>query len=507
MHNRQWDAIIVGAGHNGLTCAAFLARAGKHVLVLEARDRIGGACTLHEPWPGYRVSPCAYLCGLLHPLIIDELNLPAHGFEWLPAESGMFVPFDDGSSVQLWADEERCTEELRRFAPGDVDGFRAMYALMASVRDAIRPPGAEDLWIGLPPSRDELAARVGHDPDAMGLLFEWSMAEYVERYITDERLQCALLGQGIIGTNASPFMPGTASIHFHHACGRMFGQPGMWGYVKGGMGRVSFILADIARGAGVEIHTGMPVARINPGTGVELVDGKQINAPIIISNADPQVTLSLLGDAAPADWRTQVNAIPIEGCTVKVNVALHELPNFTARPGTDCVHHHGQINTPLTKAEWETGFDTAQAGRLPARLWTELYFHSARDSSIAPDGKHLMSIFAQYVPYTFADGDWDAHRTAAGHLAVDAVARFCSNLPDAIIDLEIMGPPDIEREVGLTGGHIFQGECLPPWMWDQRLSSRTPMPGVYLCGAATHPGGSVIGINGRNAATFVLQDT
>ncbi len=507
MHDRQWDAIIVGAGHNGLTCAACLARAGKRVLVLEARDRIGGACSLQEPWPGYRVSPCAYLCGLLHPLVIEELNLPAHGFEWLPAEPGMFIPFDDGSSIQLWEDEDRCSDELRRFAPGDVEGFRAMYALMASVRDAIRPPGADDMWIGLPPSRDELAARVGHDPDAMGLLFEWSMAEYVERYITDERLQCALLGQGIIGTNASPFTPGTASIHFHHSCGRMFGRPGMWGYVKGGMGRVSFILADIARDAGVEIRTGMPVARINPAAGVELADGKQIDAPIVISNADPKVTLSLLGDAATADWRAQVDTVPIEGCALKVNVALHELPNFTARPGTDCVHHHGQINTPLTKAEWQAGFDAAQAGHLPARLWTELYFHSAHDNSVAPDGKHLMSIFAQYVPYTFADGDWDTRRDTVGRLAVDAVARFCSNLPDAIIDLEIMGPPDIEREVGLTGGHIFQGECLPPWMWDQRLSSRTPMPGVYLCGAATHPGGSVIGINGRNAATLVLHDT
>jgi phytoene dehydrogenase-like protein len=504
MAARRWDAIIVGAGHNGLACAAYLARAGKRVLVLEARERVGGACTLEEPWPGVRISPCAYLAGLLHPLVIDELNFPAYGYQWLPSREGMFVPFDNGSSVQLWDDEERCEAEIARLAPQEVAGWRAMYAVMRRARNAIRPPGADDMWIGSPPSREQIEERLGHDPEAIGLLFDWSMVEYTERYLRDERLQCAVLGQGVIGTNASPHDPGTASIHFHHSSGRLGGMPGMWGYVKGGMGMVSFILCDIARDAGAVVTTGTPVARILPGEGVELAGGERIYAPIVVSNADPRITLRLLGQDADPTWRREVEEVPIEGCTLKVNVLMRELPNFTARPGTLEPHHYGQINTPLSKTEWRTHHAIAKQGELPPRLWTELYFHTPHDPSVAPPGMHIMTVFSQYVPYTFASGDWESRRAEAGQLAINSIARYCSNLPGAIIDLDVLGPPDIEEKVGLTGGHIFQGECLPPYMWDRRLAYRTPMSGVYLCGACTHPGGSVIAINGRNAAIEVL---
>jgi len=501
---RRWDAIVIGAGHNGLTCAAYLARAGKQVLVLEARERVGGACTLEETWPGYRISPCAYLAGLLHPLVIEELNFPAYGYQWSPAVAGMFVPFDDGSSIQLWDDDERCAAEINRFAPGDVKGWRAMSAVMERARDAIRPAGDGDLWIGTPPSREQIEARLKGDQEARHLLFDWSMLEYAEHYLQDERLQTAVLGQGVIGTNASPHDPGTASINFHHSSGRLGGMTGMWGYVKGGMGMVSFILCDIARAAGAVVAAGTPVARILPGEGVELVGGERIHAPIVVANADPQVTLRLLGDAADVTWQRQVEAIPMQGCTVKVSVALHELPNFTARPGTDEAHHGGQINTPLTKAEWKAYPALANAGQLPPRLWTELYFQTAHDRTVAPPGMHIMSVFAQYVPYAFAQGDWDTRRDEVATLALASIGRYCSNLPAAVAMYEVLGPPDIEKKVGLTGGHIFQGECLPPYMWDQRLRSQTPMPGLYLCGASTHPGGSVIAINGRNAAMQIL---
>jgi phytoene dehydrogenase-like protein len=201
-----------------------------------------------------------------------------------------------------------------------------------------------------------------------------------------------------------------------------------------------------------------------------------------------------------------VEQIPIEGCTVKLNVLLRALPDFAARPGTREPHHFGQINTPLTKGEWKTSFATARRGELPEFLWCELYFQSVHDPSVANSGQHTMSVFAQYVPYSFSRGTWDERRHEVRRLALNSLARFCSNLESDVIDAQVLGPPDIERKVGLTGGHIFQGECLPPYMWSKRLSPRTPMPGVYLCGACTHPGGSVIGINGRNAAMAILED-
>jgi len=506
--NKAWDVIVVGAGHNGLVCAATLARTGLRVLVIESRQRVGGACTIEEPFPGVRMSPCAYLAGLLHPLVIAELELPRRGYVWTPAVNGLFVPFLDGSSIQLWDDDERCAAEVSALAPGDVEGWRAMSDVIRRLRDALRPADdySRDVWIGEPPTRDQIEERLGDDQEAKSVLFDWSMAEFVERYLEDERLQIAYLGQGVIGTNASPYDKGTASIRFHHSSGRLGGMPGMWGYVRGGMGMVSFYFCDAAREAGAMVVSGVPVARILPGEGVELESGERIVSRVVVSNADPRKTLRLLGDVADSGWQKQVERVPIEGCTVKLNVHLRELPNFTARPGLNMAHHYGQINAPLTKEEWKAGFAAAKRGELPEHLWCELYFQSAHDPSIVPAGEHTMSVFAQYVPYKFARGTWDERREEVRKLAMNSLSRFCSNIESAVIDAQVLGPPDIEKKVGLTGGHIFQGECLPPYMWADRLRARTPMKGVYLCGASTHPGGSVIGINGRNAAMAVLRD-
>jgi phytoene dehydrogenase-like protein len=507
---RGWDVIVVGAGHNGLACAAYLARAGQRVLVLESRERVGGACTVEEPFPDVRMSPCAYLAGLLHPLVVKELGLPERGFDWTPAVNGLFVPFLDGSSIQLWDDDARCEEEVRRCSPKDVEGWRAMNDVVRRLRDALRPASessdAKDLWIGDAPTRERLEELLSGDAEAHSLLFNWSMAEFVERYLTDERLQSAYLGQGVIGTNASPFDAGTASIRFHHSSGRLGDMPGMWGYVKGGMGMVSFYFCDAAREAGAVVAAGVNVARILPGEGVLLEGGERVTAPVVVSNADPIRTLRMLGADADSAWATKVRSVPIEGCTVKLNVLLSELPNFVARPGVQEPHHYGQINAPLTKAEWKASYVAARAGHLPDKLWCELYFQSVHDATVAPTGLHTMSVFAQYVPYAFASGSWDDHRNETKALALSSIGRFCSNLPDAVVDAQVLGPPDIEQKVGLTGGHIFQGECLPAYMWSNRLTARTPMQGVYLCGACTHPGGSVIGINGRNAAMAILRD-
>jgi phytoene dehydrogenase-like protein len=504
--SRPWDVIVVGAGHNGLACAAYLARAGKRVLVLEARRRVGGACTIEETFPGVHMSPCAYLAGLLHPLVVEELGLIKRGFHWTPASNGLFVPFLDGSSVQLWDDDAACEAEIRRFAPGDVSGWKAMTDVIRRLRNALRPAGARDLWIGDAPSPEEIDARLGNDDEARQVLFHWSMAEFVGRYLSDGRLQSAYLGQGVIGTNASPFDPGTASIRYHHASGRLGGIPGMWGYVRGGMGMVSFYFCDAAREAGAVVAAGTSVAEILPGEGVMLEGGERISAPVVVSNADPVVTLRLLGKSASSDFREKVDHLPIEGCTVKLNVLLRELPDFLARPGQLQPHHYGQINVPLTPAEWKAGFAASRRGELPEHLWCEIYFQSVHDASAAPVGQHTMSVFAQYVPHTFAAGSWADHRERVRKLAFDSIGRFCSNLPDAVLEAQVLGPPDIEEKTGLTGGHIFQGDCLPSNMWSRRFASRTSMPGVYLCGACTHPGGSVIAMNGRNAAMAVLKD-
>jgi len=246
------------------------------------------------------------------------------------------------------------------------------------------------------------------------------------------------------------------------------------------------------------------VARIVPGEGVELKGGEKISAPIVISNADPVATVKLLGSQADDAWRRRVESVPMTSLTIKVNAALDELPNFLARPGTRMPHHLATINTPLTRQEWQSGHAAAKAGRMPARVWTEIYLQTAYDPSVAPPGKHVMSVFSQYMPARFAEGSWDERRAAAGQVVLDSIGRFCSNLSGAITAVDVLGPPDVEQRLGLTGGQIFQGECLPAYMWGDRLEYRTPMDGVFLCGACTHPGGSVIGINGRNAAYEVL---
>lgn len=501
-----WDAIIIGAGHNGLTTAAYLAKAGLRVLVLEARQRIGGACTIAEPFPGYKMGPCAYLAGLLHPSVIEELQLVKRGFHWTPAIAGMFVPFKDGKSIQFWDDDDRCDEEIRRFAPQDLTGFQALAKLKARVRDRLRPAGPDDIWLDPAPTREKIENRLGNDPLAFKMLFEWSMADMLDHFLTNDQLRYALLGQGVIGTNASPLDKGTAAVHFHHASGRMQGMPGQWGYVRGGMGMVSFLIADSAIEVGACIRTGLPVAEIMPGEGVRLQCGTRMQSKVVVCNADPNVALKLLGNHAEGNWARKVQGVPMKGCTVKLNVALRELPNFKSRPGVHENHHMGQVNTPLTHQEWQSSFNTMRAGELPENIWTELYFQTAHDPSVAPPGRHTMSVFAQYVPFEFANGkNWDQMRDQVRDRVINTISQFCSNIPDAIEHIQVLGPPDIEREVGLTGGHIFQGECMPDNLWEKRLAAATPMSGFYMCGAATHPGGSVIGVNGRNAATVILK--
>jgi len=501
---RHWDVVVVGGGHNGLTAAAYLARAGRSVLVLEAREQLGGAATLARPFsdPGFLISPCAYLVGLLHPLVVSELELGRHGFDLVLLDPSLWCPFPDGSSVAVWSDVDRTLAGIADLSPSDVEGYLAYEALFERIRRALRT-GPRDAWVGDSPDRAELAELLAGDPEAQEVLLERAIADVVESHVVDERLRALLHGQGVIGTWAGPRDPGTAGVHAMHAMGTL--ADGRWGYVRGGTGRVSFALADAAVEHGAVLAAGVEVGAIEPGVGVRLAGGELIRASVVVSNADPKRTTALCGSDVPDPWRTRVAEWRSTSPVLKINCALHRLPRFTAAPDSE-LPHRAMVTITSGIDATQAAFERARAGQ-PAPSWAEVYFPTSYDPSVGPAGQHVMSVFAQYVPYALAEGTWDGRRTEIAEAALAEVARFAPDVGECIAEWEVLGPPDVEARTGLTGGHIFQGDCLPDQMWSRRFAPRTPVPGLYLCGAATHPGGSVIGVNGRNAAMAVLADT
>jgi phytoene dehydrogenase-like protein len=505
-----WDAIVVGGGHNGLTAAAYLARAGQRVLVLERRERLGGACTLERPFADQRyvVSPCAYVVGLLDQVVIDELALAKRGLEVYVADPNLWAPLSDGTSFAQWNDDERTQANLDALNVSDADqkGYWAYEEIFDTMRRLLRT-GPRDSWLGNSPSRAELEEMLGGDPHMVDILFDASIADVLEDYIKDQRLVDALYGQGVIGAYAGPRDWGTASVKLMHYQGDLEGQGPVWGYVKGGMGVISFAIAEAAAEAGAVLACGTEVAEIVPGEGVRLAGGDFLRATTVLSNADPKRVLTMLGDsdAVPAAYRQRLTDWQVRSPVVKFNAALTRLPTFPAAEGAPWPYQ-SMISVTHGLDAAQDAFEACVAGNA-AVGYGEVYFQTGFDPTPAPEGRHLMSVFGQYAPYAFADGtSWDRNRAAVERQFLDLIAAFAPDIADCIEQCEVLGPPDIEERIGLTGGHIFQGETMPDQMWEHRLTPRTPVPGFYLCGASTHPAGSVIALNGRNAAMAVLED-
>ena len=504
---RRWDVIVVGGGHNGLTCAAYLARAGRSVLVLEARDRLGGACTLERPFDddGYVMSPCAYVVGLLDEDVIRDLSLKRRGLEVFVADPQLWVPFDDGTAFAQWMSHERTVQGLLELGlpQKEIEGYLAYEKFFDDMRLKLRK-GPRDSWVGTSPARAELEDMLGHDRAMVDALFDTSISDVLDDFVSDQRLKDALFGQGVIGTFAGPRDPGTASVKLMHFQGDLEGAGPVWGYVKGGMGMISFAIADAAQEAGAVLATGVPVGGIEPGEGVRLEDGTFLAAATVVSNAAPKRLLGLVaGDAMPRDYRARLEAWDVRSPVVKFNAALTRLPSWTAAPGeTFMARGTVDVTTGLDAAQ--DAFERCARGE-PAVGFGEIYVQTVHDPSPAPPGRHLLSVFGQYAPYDVTGG-WDERRDEVARQFIELIGRFAPDFEECLAQYEVLGAPDIEARVGLTGGHIFQGEVRPDQMWEKRLTPRTPVPGVYLCGAATHPAGSVIATNGRNAAAAVLAD-
>jgi phytoene dehydrogenase-like protein len=474
------DAVIVGAGHNGLVAAAYLARAGLSVEVFERREIVGGACVTEELWPGVRASPGAYTLSLLRGRIIEELDLASHGLEVFPHEPYLFAPLPDGRKVVTWSNRRRTREQIGAdWSQADAEGYLEFCRRWTAAADRARPLMLE------PPDRERWLDAVGE-----GIL-DGPIADEVALMPSEEvRVPFAL--QGCIGTLAGPYDRGTAFVGFYHDLGEAVpGRTGAWGFARGGMGAVTAALRSAAEAAGAVLHTEAPVDGIvlngSGATGVALADGREVEARAVLSNADPVRTAHLAGVDPPEGWSQP-------GPVVKVMLLLDGLPDFPSWPGEE--PWHGAIDIGFTLDELQQAADDARAGRPAAKPWIEAACQTAADPTLAPDGRHVASLFCQCFPV-------DVDADAAADVAIARFAEVCPELPDRIVDRLVLGPKQLEERFGITGGHIFHGEML-----QMRPGAREVLgvDGLYVAGSGAHPGGAVTGAPGYLAARAVLDD-
>ncbi len=516
------DAVIVGGGHNGLVCAAYLARAGLDVLVLERRELVGGAAVTEEPWPGHRVSSASYVVSLVPPRIERELELSRHGYRVSIISPDYYVPFSDKTALTLWGDVERDAKEIARFSTADAEAYVEFDVYFARIAGLLRdllfivPP---NLALGELPRWLALAARMRHwsarDIAEIIRLFTLSAADFLEEWFGDERIKGALATQAMVGAWGGPMSPGSAYVLMHHWIGEVNGHPGAWGWVHGGMGGISDALAAAARAAGAEVRVESPVdhvvVREGRAVGVELESGETIEARQVVSNAHPITTYrDLVGEQhLPEDVVRDIRRFRTRSGSVKVNAALSKLPTPAAWDGdVPGDPHRGLVAIAPSIEYLERAWDDAKYGRPSRNPYVEAVFPTVHEPALAPEGTHLMLAFVQYGPYELADGNWDDERDAFGSRVIETLGEYMPDIEGAVEQIEVLAPPDIERRFGLLGGNIMQGEMTPDQSFFLRpilgyADYSTPIEGLFLCGSGTHPGGGVMGVPGHNCAQVV----
>ena len=522
----RYDAIVVGAGHNGLVTACYLARAGLRVLVLERRYVVGGACVTEETFPGYKVSTASYVNSLFHTQIVRDLNLERYGYEVLPRDPSSFTPFPDGRSLMMGPDLEQTRKEIAKFSKRDAERYPQYEAMLERVAALVEPtltmappdilrPRLADLRALLTLGLSFRRLRDGAG-EAVEIL-TGAARPILDRWFESEELKGTLATDAIIGAMASPSMPGTAYVLFHHVMGEAGGTRGVWAYMRGGMGGITQALAGAARNLGAEIRCEAEVQRIlvrdGRTEGVALANGDELHASLVVSNADANVTFLELLDRneLPEAFVADVERINYASASLKINVALGELPSFRAPPGSEPgPQHRGTIHICPDQDYIERAYDDAKYGRPSAQPVIEFQLPSVVDPTVAPEGRHLMSMFIQYAPYELRDGSWNDQRDAFADRCFAIVDEYAHNFTSSVIDRQVLAPPDLERVFNLTGGNIFQGAMTPGQLFAFRPAPgwaryRTPIRGLYLCGSAAHPGGGVMGTPGYNAAREILR--